>query len=153
MKLAGAIGKSIIPVLAVAASVWFYADLSSVPASGSLLEKLLITKPIVLAIRISLLFVALGVAGFIVVIFWKQISIVKIGSAGIELEFRKWNEFSDKTQEELAARQKEIQERDAKIALLIKEREALLEFIKALFAMDELQEFVKKLIAKRGGES
>jgi hypothetical protein len=106
---------------------------------------------VVLAIRTSLIFVALGIIGFIVAIFWKQIGIIKIGSAGIE--FRKWNEFSDKTQEELATMQKKIQEQDAQIALLIKEKDALLEFIKALFAMDELQEFVKKLIAKRGGKS
>ncbi len=121
------------------------------PVSGSLFEKLILVTPVVLTIRISLIFVALGIIGFIVVIFWKQIGIIKIGSAGIE--FRKWNEFSDKTQAELATMQKKIQEQDTQIALLIKEKDALLEFIKALFAMGELQEFVKKLIAKRGGKS
>lgn len=130
MKLAGTVGKSIIPVLAVAAIVWFYADLSSIPASGSLLEKLLITKPVVLAIRVSLIFVALGVAGFIVVIFWKQIGIIKIGSSGIE--FGKFDEFSSKTQVETAMLLAKSHEQDEKIILLTKERDELKKRIKAL---------------------
>jgi len=130
MKLAGAVGKSIIPVLAVAGSVWFYADRLSIPASGSLLEKLIIAKPVVLAIRLSLIFVALGVAGFIAVVFWKQIGIIKIGSSGIE--FGKFDEFSSKTQIETATLLAKIQEQDEKIILLTKERDGLKKRIKAL---------------------
>lgn len=143
MKLAEKVSKSVILVLAWTFIVLFLSELSNVPANGNLFEKLILTTPVVLAIRVSLIFIALGIIGLIIFVFWKQISNIKIGSAGIEVEFRKWNEISDKTQEELAARRKEIQERDAKIELLIKEREALLEFIKALFAMDKFQEFVK----------
>jgi len=116
MKLAGAVSKSIIPVLAVVASVWFYADLLSIPTSGSLLEKLIITKPVVLAIRISLIFVALGVAGFIVVIFWKQIGIVKISSSGVE--FGKFAETSSKADAEIAAKDVIIRDLEKKVELL-----------------------------------
>jgi hypothetical protein len=85
MKLvAETAGKSAILVLAIATIAWFFGDLSSVPASGSLLEKLMLATPVVLAIRISLIFVALGIIGFIITIFWKQIGILKIGSSGIE---------------------------------------------------------------------
>jgi hypothetical protein len=118
MKLAGAVSKSVIPVLAIATSVWFYADLLSVPTSGSLLEKLIITKPVVLAIRISLIFVALGVAGLIVAIFWKQIGILKIGSSGIE--FGKFAETSSKADAELAAKDVIIRDLEAKVESLKK---------------------------------
>lgn len=116
MKLAGAVGKGIIPVLAVAGSVWFYADLLNIPASGSLLEKLIIAKPVVLAIRISLIFIALGVAGFIAVIFWKQIGIIRIGSSGIE--FGKFAETSSKAEAELAAKDVIIRDLKAEVQLL-----------------------------------
>jgi len=131
MKLAGTVGKSIIPVLAVAAIVWFYADLSSVPASGSLLEKLIITKPVVLAIRISLLFVALGVAGLIVLIFWKQITVVKISSSGIE--FGKFDEISDKTQTELAGLAARVKELETENELLRKQKKELQKRINAMY--------------------
>ena len=102
--------------MAVAASVWFYADLSSVPASGSLLEKLIITKPVVLAIRISLIFVALGVVGFIVAIFWKQIGILKISSTGVE--FGKFAETSSQADAELAAKDVIIRDLKAEVQVL-----------------------------------
>jgi len=114
MKLAGAVSKSVIPVLAIATSVWFYVDLLSVPTSGSLLEKLIITKPVVLAIRISLIFAALGVAGLIVAIFWKQIGILKIGSSGIE--FGKFAETSSKADAELAAKDVIIRDLEKKLS-------------------------------------
>jgi|GEM_PF-6904694 len=131
MKLAGALGKSIIPVLAVVATVWFYTDLLSIPTSGSLLEKLIITKPIVLAIRVSLIFIALGVAGFIAVIFWKQIGIVKIGSSGVE--FGKFAETSSQADAELAAKDVIIRDLKAEVQVL---KNSLAELSDVAFARD-----------------
>ncbi len=86
MKLAGAVGKGVVLVLAGVFLVWFWPDLLSLPASGSLFDKLLLTTPVVLALRISLMAVAFGEVGFIVRAFWKGLSIRKIGSEGIEFE-------------------------------------------------------------------
>jgi len=138
MKLAGKVSKSVVLVLAGAAIVWFFADLLSMPTSGSLLEKLIFTKPVVLAIRISLIVVAFGVVGFVVLAFWKGIGIRKIGSEGIE--FEEVDEGSKKMQSDLAAKDAKIKELERTNGALQKE-------------IDELQEFSKSLIAMRGGES
>ena len=138
MKLAGKVSKSVVLVLAGAAIVWFFADLLSMPTSGSLLEKLIFTKPVVLAIRISLIVVAFGVVGFVVLAFWKGIGIRKIGSEGIE--FEEVDEGSKKMQSDLTAKDAKIKELERTNGALQKE-------------IDELQEFSKSLIAMRGGES
>ncbi len=138
MKLNEKVGKSGVLIFALATIVWFYVELSNVPASGSLLEKLNLTKPVVLAIRISLVVVAFGVVGFVVLAFWKGIGIRKIGSEGIE--FGEVDEGSKKMQSDLTAKY-------AKIKELEKANEALQKEI------DELQEFSKSLIAIPGGES
>jgi hypothetical protein len=130
MKLAGKLGKSSILILAIATIAWFFGDLSSVPASGSLLEKLMLSTPVVLAIRVSLIFVALGIIGLIISIFWKQIGIIKIGSSGIE--FGKMEEIPDKTNEEISAIKAKIRDLKAENALLIKERTEFKKQIKAL---------------------
>ncbi len=118
MKLAETAGKSAILVLAIATIAWFFGDLSSVPASGSLLEKLMLATPVILAIRISLIFVALGIIGFIITIFWKQIGILKISSTGIE--FGKYAEISSTTDAKLAAKDEIIRNLEAKVESLNK---------------------------------
>lgn len=123
MKHAGVIGKSVVLVLAGTAIVWFFTELAGVMANGSLLEKLILTTPVILAIRISLIFVALGVVGFVVTAFWKGIGIRKIGSDGIE--FGKLNEISTKTQNDLAAAEAKFQELEARNKKLRKENDEL----------------------------
>ncbi|MCI0698862.1 hypothetical protein L0337_43540 [candidate division KSB1 bacterium] len=118
MKLAGAVGKSGVLVLVGAFIAWFLSDLLSLPASGNLFEKLILTTPVVLAIRVSLIFVAFSIAGFIIVIFWKQIGILKIGSSGIE--FGKFAETSSKADAELAAKDVIIRDLEAKVESLKK---------------------------------
>jgi hypothetical protein len=102
MKLAAAVGKSVVLALAGAFIIWFFSDLVRVTASGNLFEKLILTTPVVLAIRISFIFVALGIVGFVIAIFWKQIGILTISSTGIE--FGKFVETSSKADAELAAK-------------------------------------------------
>lgn len=123
MKHAGVIGKSAVLVLAGTAIVWFFTELAGVTANGSLLEKLILTTPVILAIRVSLIFVALGVVGFVVTAFWKGIGIRKIGSDGIE--FGKLNEISTKTQNDLAAAEAKFQELEARNKKLRKENDEL----------------------------
>jgi hypothetical protein len=130
MKLAKTAGKSGVLVLVAAFVLWFLPDLSSVPASGNLFEKLLLTTPVVLAIRVSVIFAALGVMGFVVSIFWKQISIVKIGTTGIELG--KMAEIPRKADDEIAAMKEEIRGLKTKNALLIKDKNELLKRIKVM---------------------
>jgi len=132
---AGAIGKSIILVLAGAFIILFLAELASVPTSGNLFEKLILVKPVILAIRVSLIFVALGIIGLIISVFWKQISILKIGASGVE--FGKFVETSNKTIHDLA-------EKDAKIKKLEEINEAVRK------ERDELREFSERLTAMRG---
>jgi hypothetical protein len=87
-------------------------------------------RPVVLTIRISLIFVALGIVGFIIAIFWKQIGILKIGSSGIE--FGKLDKFSSETDADLAAKSAKIKELEAQIELIINERDELKARIKAM---------------------
>jgi ABC-type Co2+ transport system permease subunit len=130
MKLAERAGKSVVLILAGAFIFWFVSDLLNVPANGSLLEKLILMRPVVLTIRISLIFVALGIVGFIIAIFWKQIGILKIGSSGIE--FGKLDKFSSETDADLAAKSAKIKELEAQIELIINERDELKARIKAM---------------------
>lgn len=129
---AGIIGKSVVLVLGGAAVVWFFSELASVTASGSLLEKLILTTPVILAIRVSLIVVALGVVGFVVMAFWKGIGIRKIGSAGIE--FGKLDELSNRTQSALAAK-------DAEIKKIVERNKALRK------QNDELQESLARILS------
>lgn len=78
----------------------------------------MLATPVVLAIRISLIFVALGIIGFIITIFWKQIGILKISSTGIE--FGKYDEISSTTAEKLAAKDEIIRNLEAKVESLNK---------------------------------
>jgi hypothetical protein len=130
MKLAGAIGKSVVLVLAGVFIVLFLSELSSVPASGSLFEKLILPTPVVLAIRVSLIFIALGIIGLIISIFWKQISIIKIGSTGIE--FGKVAEIPSRADDEITAIKAEVRNLKARNTLLIKDKNELLKRIKIL---------------------
>ncbi len=123
MKLAETAGKSVILVLAIATIAWFFGDLWNVPASGNLLEKLILTTPVILAIRVSLIFIALGIIGFIITIFWKQTGILKISSTGIE--FGKFAETSSKADAELAAKDVIIRDLEAKVEALNKSLEKL----------------------------
>jgi FtsZ-binding cell division protein ZapB len=84
------------------------------------------------AIRISLIIVALGIVGLVVLTFWKQIGIIKIGSSGIE--FGKFDEFSSKTEAELAAKNARIEELEAENALLRRQKKELQKRIKAMYA-------------------
>lgn len=86
------------------------------PATGNLFEKLLLTTPVVLALRISVVFIALGIACFFVALFWKQIAILKIGSAGIE--FGRFAETSSKADAELAAKDAIIRNLEAEVQAL-----------------------------------
>jgi hypothetical protein len=81
-----------------------------------LLEKLILTTPVILAIRVSLIFIALGIVGVIITIFWKQIGILKISSTGIE--FGKFAETSSKADAELAAKDVIIRDLKAEVQLL-----------------------------------
>ncbi len=130
MKLAGMAGKSVVLILAGAFIIGFFSDLVSVPPSGNLFEKLILTTPVILAIRVSLIFIALSIVGLIISIFWKQISVIKIGSTGIE--FGKMEEIPDKTNEEISAIKAKIRDLKAENALLIKERTEFKKRIKAL---------------------
>jgi hypothetical protein len=110
----------------------FFADLSSVPTSGSLLEKLILIKPVVLAIRISFIVIAFGVVGFVALAFWKGIGIRKIGKEGVE--FGKVDEISNKTQNDLAAGEAKIKELEERNKKLRKQN-------------DELQESIAKILS------
>jgi hypothetical protein len=123
MKLAGKVGKSAILVLAGAFLIWFWPELSSLPATGGLFDKLLLIAPVMVAIRISLIIVAFGIVGLVVITFWKQIGIIKIGSSGIE--FGKLDEISSKTEAELAAKDATIKELEAKNELLRRQKSEL----------------------------
>jgi len=68
--------------------ILFLAEPTTVPASGSLFEKLILVRPVILALRVSLIFVAFGIIGLVISIFWKQISIIKIGTSGVEFGIR-----------------------------------------------------------------
>lgn len=118
MKFAEKASKGSILILAVVFVIWFLPDLASVPATGNLFEKLLLTTPVILTIRISFIFVALGIVGFVVAIFWKQIGILKISSTGIE--FGKFAETSSKADAELAAKDVIIRDLQAKVESLKK---------------------------------
>jgi hypothetical protein len=128
MKHATTFKKVGILFLIIAFVGWFLPEMLHVPASGSLLEKLLLIRPIVLAIRISLIAIAFGITGFAVAVFWKEIGIVKIGSAGVE--FGRLDEFSNKTQKELAEKNKLIEELQAEIEALKKEKNELKKYAK-----------------------
>jgi len=129
MKHAGATGKSVVLVLAVAVIVWFYTDLASVPTTGSLFEKLILTTPVVLAIRVAVIFVALGIIGLVISVFWKQIGIIKIGASGIEFG-KVVDEISNKTQAELAAKEARNRELEAEVETLKQEIKAWQELTK-----------------------
>lgn len=103
------------------------------PASGSLFEKLILVRPVILALRVSLIFMALGIIGLVVSIFWKQISIIKIGTSGVE--FGRLDESSNKTQSDLNAKEAKIKELEEINDALRKEREELWKFSKRLIAM------------------
>lgn len=116
MKLAETASKSSFLVLVIVFVVWFLPEFSSVPATGNLFEKLLLTTPVVLALRISVVFIALGIVCFLVALFWKQIAILKIGSAGIE--FGRFAETSSKADAELAAKDAIIRNLEAEVQAL-----------------------------------
>lgn len=132
---AGVIGKSVVLVLAVSIIVLFFSDLSSIAATGSIFDKLILTTPVVLAIRVTLIFIALGIVGFIVTIFWKQIAIIKIGSSGIE--FGKLNELYKNTEAEFEAKNAKLRELQGQIEVLKKERNQLREYIETLITTRE----------------
>jgi hypothetical protein len=108
MKVPGKLGKSAVLFLAGLFIALFLSELLSMPASGSLFEKLILVRPVILALRVSLIFLAAGIIGLIISVFWKQIGIIKIGTPGVE--FGKLNEISDKTQNEIAERDARIKE-------------------------------------------
>ena len=118
MKSTRTIGKSVVLVFAVAAIALFWPDLLNVSASGSLLDKLILTTPVILALRVSLIFIAFGIVGFLIAIFWKQIGILKISSSGIE--FGKYDEISSTTDAKLAAKDEIIRKLEAKVESLNK---------------------------------
>jgi len=132
---AGAIGKSVVLISVGVFIILFLAELMSVPTSGNLFEKLILIRPIIFALRVSLIFVAAGIIGLVISVFWKQISIIKIGASGVE--FGKLDETSDKTQRDIAARDAKIKELEEINEAVRKER-------------DELREFSERLIAMRG---
>jgi hypothetical protein len=131
MKLVGKVGKSAILILASAFLIWFWPELSSLPTTGGLLDKLLLIVPVMVAIRISLIIIAFGIVGLVVLTFWKQIGIIKIGSSGIE--FGKFDEFSSKTEAELAAKNERIEELEDENALLRRQKKELQKRIKAMY--------------------
>jgi len=130
MKLAGVVGKSVALIFAGTFILWFFSDLKSVPTSGNLFEKLILTTPVVLAIRVSLIFIAFGIIGLIISIFWKQISIIKIGSTGIE--FGQMAEIPSRADDEITAIKAEVRSLKARNTLLIKDKNELLKRIKIL---------------------
>ena len=133
MKHAVIVGKSLVVIVAGV----FLPDLLHVPASGGVIDKLIFTKPVVFAIRISMIIVAFGVVDLVVVVFWKEIGIVKIGSSGVE--FGKLDKISNKTESELAAKEAKIRGLEAQIELLKEERRKLQELAKAMVATRRTQ--------------
>lgn len=129
------LGKSLIVVLIVAFIILFLSELMSVPSSGNLFEKLILIKPVIFALPVSLIFVAAGIVGLVISVFWRQINIIKIGASGVE--FGKFVETSNQARYDL-------DEKDAKI----KELKAINESVRK--ERDEFREFSERLLTLRG---
>lgn len=65
----GVIGKVLLLVLILMFLGGFLPDLLQVSTNGSLMERLLLTAPLIISLRVALIFVAFGLAGLVVVIF------------------------------------------------------------------------------------
>lgn len=134
-SVARVLGKSLVVVAIVVFISLFLFELMSVPTSGNVFEKLILIRPVIFALRVSLIFVAAGVVGLVISVFWRQISIIKIGAAGVE--FGKFVETSNQARHDL-------DEKDSKIKELEKINEALRK------ERDEFREFSERLLALRG---
>ena len=133
MKHAATVGKSLVVIVSGVFLLWFLPDLLHVSASGGVIEKLIFTKPVVLAIRVSMIIVAFGVIGLVIAVFWKEIGIIKISSSGVE--FGKLDAISDKTRAELAEKVEIIKALEAKVESQRKSIEELQELTKAVNPM------------------
>ncbi len=132
------IGKSLLLSLMLIFVIRFSADLLYVSTTGSLLERLLLTTPVIIALRLAFIFAAFGLAGWVVVVFWKQIGVIKISSTGIE--FGKLDDISAQTTAELAANKEKIRILEAEIKALRKEKEKLQKLVTILEVKEKGQE-------------
>lgn len=115
--------KITIVILIVGYLVVFWADLIETSANVGLLDKILLATPVLLAVRISTIFLAFGLVALIVSTLWKGVGITKIGSTGIE--FSRFDLVSTKNEEELESSRRIIRELKAKISALEKEKREL----------------------------
>lgn len=131
--------KITLAILLVGYLVVFWADLLNNPDHVSLLDKLILTTPVLLAIRISIIFIAFGSVILIATTLWKGVSIGKIGGEGVELI--NLNAFSNKTKEELKIEKAKIEKYKARIKTLEGEKRELEDLVSAmLFSQQEVKQ-------------
>ncbi len=122
--------KIAILILIVGYLTVFRVDLFEIQPNAGLFDKLLLAKPVLLAIRISIIFIALGLVVLVVSTLWKGVGIAKIGSAGIE--FNRLDVVSNENEEELESGRRIIRELKGKISALEKEKRELEDLVNNL---------------------
>lgn len=127
--------KIAILILIIVYLVVFWAELFEAPTSTGLLDKLFLSKPVFLAIRISIIFVAFGIVLLISATLWKGAGIAKIGSTGIE--FNRFDVVSSKNEEELESSRAKIRGLKAKISTLEKEKRELADLVNNLVLLQK----------------
>lgn len=135
MKRFALTAKIAILISIVGYLVLFWTDLLESSADVGLLDKFFLTTPVLLAIRISIIFVAFGIVLLVCTTLWKGAGIAKIGSTGIE--FNRFDVVSSKNEEELESSRAKIRGLKVKISTLEKEKRELEDLVNNLVLLQK----------------